>query len=97
MAQLVARFLHTEEVIGSSPVSPTQNVTREGAPVKPILFVGVVALGVHSDGLHGITSSPGTGAHGDGDRSTCTGAHGDGDRNTGACPGANTLTAGGRR
>ena len=23
MAQLVARFLHTEEVIGSSPVSPT--------------------------------------------------------------------------
>ena len=25
MAQLVARFLHTEEVIGSSPVSPTEN------------------------------------------------------------------------
>ena len=24
LAQLVARFLHTEEVIGSSPVSPTQ-------------------------------------------------------------------------
>gem|GEM_PF-2441246 len=23
LAQLVARFLHTEEVIGSSPVSPT--------------------------------------------------------------------------
>jgi hypothetical protein len=25
LAQLVARFLHTEEVIGSSPVSPTNN------------------------------------------------------------------------
>ena len=24
LAQLVARFVHTEEVIGSSPVSPTQ-------------------------------------------------------------------------
>lgn len=27
LAQLVARFLHTEEVIGSSPVSPTTHVT----------------------------------------------------------------------
>ena len=31
LAQLVARFLHTEEVIGSSPVSPTQSVLREHA------------------------------------------------------------------
>ena len=30
LAQLVARFLHTEEVIGSSPVSPTD--------LNPIVF-----------------------------------------------------------
>jgi hypothetical protein len=30
LAQLVARFLHTEEVIGSSPVSPTVTMTAVG-------------------------------------------------------------------
>ena len=30
LAQLVARFLHTEEVIGSSPVSPTDVPDRPG-------------------------------------------------------------------
>ncbi|CAD5998677.1 protein of unknown function [Agreia sp. COWG] len=28
LAQLVARFVHTEEVIGSSPVSPTHEKPR---------------------------------------------------------------------
>ena len=32
LAQLVARFLHTEEVIGSSPVSPTTEPRRASAP-----------------------------------------------------------------
>jgi hypothetical protein len=35
LAQLVARFLHTEEVIGSSPVSPT-NSRRDFGP-SPVL------------------------------------------------------------
>src|SRR4051794_21653357 len=35
LAQLVARFLHTEEVIGSSPVSPTRT-PRPGAPFVPM-------------------------------------------------------------
>src|SRR5690606_33598206 len=32
LAQLVARFLHTEEVIGSSPVSPT--TTKQAAAMR---------------------------------------------------------------
>jgi MFS family permease len=36
LAQLVARFLHTEEVIGSSPVSPTVNEPTEvSEPTEP--------------------------------------------------------------
>jgi hypothetical protein len=31
LAQLVARFLHTEEVVGSSPASPTNAPTPLGA------------------------------------------------------------------
>ena len=38
LAQLVARFLHTEEVIGSSPVSPTE------LPRESFDFRGFVAL-----------------------------------------------------
>src|SRR5690606_4580887 len=36
LAQLVARFLHTEEVIGASPVSPTPHPKSPG---RPGLFV----------------------------------------------------------
>ena len=35
MAQLVARFLHTEEVISSSLVSPTDTALRETAAHPP--------------------------------------------------------------
>ena len=37
LAQLVARFLHTEEVIGSSPVSPTISPAHADAPLPPPL------------------------------------------------------------
>ncbi len=36
LAQLVARFLHTEEVIGSSPVSPTTRSPAVAAEVPPL-------------------------------------------------------------
>ena len=38
LAQLVARFLHTEEVIGSSPVSPTSDQSQ--LPAKKICTLG---------------------------------------------------------
>jgi hypothetical protein len=31
---VVARFLHTEEVTGSNPVSPTEQFLRESAPIR---------------------------------------------------------------
>ena len=42
LAQLVARFLHTEEVISSSLVSPTAERDAEQAPcvVLPTMLVG---------------------------------------------------------
>jgi hypothetical protein len=36
LAQLVARFLHTEEVIGSSPVSPTYDVMHAEGPAPAV-------------------------------------------------------------
>ena len=38
LAQLVARFLHTEEVIGSSPVSPT--MTMQSTPSESVVVTG---------------------------------------------------------
>jgi hypothetical protein len=45
LAQLVARFLHTEEVVGSSPASPTMTKMQPREPQAIVLVrVAVVAL-----------------------------------------------------
>ena len=41
LAQLVARFVHTEEVIGSSPVSPTLRQVRDHPDLGPFAFPAV--------------------------------------------------------
>lgn len=46
LAQLVARFLHTEEVIGSSPVSPTYEFSFA------CLLLVINARGTHTSALY---------------------------------------------
>lgn len=40
LAQLVARFLHTEEAVGSSPASPTNKLRRWCSPAPQLLSSG---------------------------------------------------------
>lgn len=53
LAQLVARFLHTEEVVGSSPASPT-----EKPPVNPGVFLFLLRSVAENESQHGGASCP---------------------------------------
>ena len=67
LAQLVARFLHTEEVIGSSPVSPTVSINRtsinrttSSASVRRSVVVSGASTGI---GRATVTELVGAGFH----------------------------------